>query len=1097
MKNTNSEDKAFRIGNRIIKISILLCILSTLSVFVYGQFFVKNEDLYANQCDLFDEVWTYTDSNGVQHECRSGDKINIEYGEDVALSIKLPESIGDGNALFLKTDQDMESYIDDELRNTYDIDHAFVGPNVKSIWLSITLRRSDAEKTLTIVHKNYKNDTYTLSDVYFGNRLGFSVQLIHDNIYVIILAFALITFGLIITIISLVYRVRIKNDFPLWYLSLGVFSAAMWLIFDNYTYPLLFRNYFVDGIISYMVALLIPFLFVAYINALLGRKYRLYYVVISALIIVNFWVLTILDFSSIADFNRTNGFSVAIICIGALFCLFSIIYDTFFKKNYKNISIAVGFSILVLLGIVELFHQRVPNHHNSGVFIAVGMLCLLAAAVLHEIRSISILRAEMLEAQEANQAKTTFLANMSHEIRTPMNAVIGMADLALREDLSDKVRDYLRQIQSSGKNLLNIINDILDFSKIESGKMDIVDERYEPLSELNDIANIMQTRIGNRPIDLFVLADPSIPHALSGDVMRIRQIIINLANNAVKFTHEGTIQIRITKEDLPDDKVMMTYHVIDSGIGIKEEDIEKLFISFQQVDSKRNRSAEGTGLGLAICKSLVEAMGGSIGVTSTYGKGSDFYFSIPQKVVDPTCELVVEDAEHKRVFSIFENDQISEAFSREMKTLGVKAKIFSDISEYEPSDYKDYIILNEEKYSYPEVQKLLDENKGLTGLIIVPFDSTFVSDKPNVRTLKRPETTLNLVLAFNDRQSAVRSEEEGQFSLDFTAPDAKILVVDDNEINITVAEGLISPLQAQVSSAISAWDAIRLAKENDFDVILMDHMMPEMDGIEATKYIRENIVRAKDTPIIALTANVMADARTMFTEAGMNDFVSKPVEVKNLISVLKKWIPKEKIKEGAAPSTANSAAINKYSDVEVIVVEGLDTETAVKTMGNKMLYNKILKEYYKAGKTKTEAVTNAYDKEDWADYTINVHALKSSSRQIGAFDLGDKAAELEEAGKSGDIETIRSKTDDFLNDYKELLDKLDRRFGEDEPQKADLAPYDKESVFKLLAELSEACDNLDSDTMESIAEDLRKYDFPGEIKSEMSELFAAVSIPNQ
>ena len=1090
-----SKDKKSDIVNLVIKICIMVSVVFVLGVYIYGQFFVENENLYDNQSDLFYEAWLYTDPNGVSGEYRSGETIETVPGEDVVLTIVLPEEIGDGNCLFIRTSGNLDAYIDGDLRNSYDISDTFLGPNVKEMWLSVTLRRPDAGKTLRLVHEDYRRDSYTISDIYFGNRLGFSAQLIRNNIYVIILGFALMVLGLVITLASMIYRIRSKTDFPLWYLSLGVFSGALWLIFGNYTYPLLFGNYFVDGIVSYMIILLLPYDFIAYIKKLLGEGYRKFYIAISILILAAFWILTILDITYIADFNRTLPVALTVIIISALFCLSAILYDTFYKKNRDNMPIAVGFLVFSLFAVVEAFHQSIPLHHNNGVFIAIGLLFLLSAAGLRELRAISMMRAEMIEAQEANQAKSTFLANMSHEIRTPMNAVIGMAELALREDLSPAVEDYLTQIQNSGKNLLNIINDILDFSKIESGKFEIIPESYDPLAELNDISNIMLTRIGERPIEFYALAYPNVPKTLSGDSMRIRQILINLANNAVKFTHEGTVQIKVSAEEISGDTVMMTYHVTDTGIGIREEDLEKLFVSFQQVDTKRNRSAEGTGLGLAICKSLTEAMGGTIGVESTYGQGSDFWFSIPQKVIDPAHELVVDDADDKHAFGINENPVICEAFCEELDRLGVGTTILKSASEYVPTGKKDFLFIIEPVYSDPEVQKLLDDHPGLICQVMVSQDSGFSPDKPNVRIFRRPETTLNMVMALNDRQSLVRSDKNEQFILDFIAPEAKILIVDDNEINITVAEGLLNPIHVQTSSAISAWDAIRLVKENDYDIILMDHMMPEMDGVEATVYIRENVERAKDTPIIALTANVMEDARNMFAEAGMNDFVAKPIELGDLITVIKKWLPKDKIVEGK-PSDLMSSTGSGVGDPTAsgsnISFPGLDCEKAIKAIGNPALYQRIVEEYSRSGEAKLEGIRQAFDAEDWQDYTIRVHALKSSSRQIGAGELGEKAARLEAAGKSGDTDTIRMLTDDLLDDFEGLLKNLEPCFKTDDVEEADLLPMDKAAVTGLLDELKVACDNLDMDVMESAKDNLKKYSYPDEVKKTVSELYQTI-----
>ena len=725
--------------------------------------------------------------------------------------------------------------------------------------------------------------------------------------------------------------------------------------------------------------------------------------------------------------------------------------------------------------------------------------------ILHDtsgsIQKIRAMEQANIELERAAKMKADFLANMSHEIRTPMNAVIGMAEIALREELPPHVEDYLMQIQNSGRNLLNIINDILDFSKIEAGKMEIVPEKYEPLSEINDIANVLATRIGDKNLELFVICDNTIPHVLEGDAMRIRQVLINLANNAIKFTKEGMVLVRITVEELSENMINLIFHVIDTGQGIKQEDLGKLFESFQQVDSKRNRSVEGTGLGLAISQRLCEAMDGKIGVTSEYGKGSDFYFNIPQRVIDPSHDLVVDQAEKKHAVVLNENPEMLGMFIDEMNKLGVDGKVIRSLSEFEPSGEIDFLFFEENIYDI-RLKEFLDEHKDVIGVILVGFDSAFEADRSNLRIMRRPETTLSMVMTLNGKEFGHSiSDAHSAFKFDFIAPEARILIVDDNVINITIAEGLMKPMQAQCIGVNSGRQALDLIENEDFDLILMDHMMPEMDGIETTRLIRSTLHKADNIPIIALTANAMEGVKEMFISEGMNDFVAKPIDIRDLVAKLKQWLPKEKMfdrdpeeESGAAAADGNETGTG--SDTGIIAdigrLEEIDIDKAIMALGSPELYQTIVKEYVRSGKDKCAEIETAFANEDWPDYTIKVHALKSSSRQIGASELGAMAEELENAGKALDMDIIKGKTEETLNTFKELLNKLSPYFPEEEVDESQLSEIDDDELNRILDELLAACDDLDMDKMEECKESLKKHSYSDEVKEVLAQMYQAI-----
>ena len=735
------------------------------------------------------------------------------------------------------------------------------------------------------------------------------------------------------------------------------------------------------------------------------------------------------------------------------------------------------------------YYLRVTIRNLGGDNSRIGTLYILHDTT-DSMKTIIRMKEANEELERASRMKSDFLANMSHEIRTPMNAVIGMAEIAMREKDPAQITDYLLQIQSSGRNLLNIINDILDYSKIESGKMEIIEDNYDPMTELEDIANVLATRIGDKPLELFIFVHGSLPHTLYGDQMRIRQVLINLANNAIKFTHEGMVTIDIKCEKTGPETVNMTFHVIDTGIGIREEDLKKLFVSFQQVDSKRNRSAEGTGLGLAISQRLVEAMHGEIGVTSEYGVGSDFWFRLPQIIVDETDDLAVTDIDGKHAYQVTLNETLRNMFSSEMSNLGIGSSILDSINDYVPSGKKDYIFFEEENLD--QISDYLKDHEDITGIVYSEFGKEPDISLTNVHVLSRPATTMRMVNTLNDRFDEVRQVDDDKlFRIDFIAPEGRILVVDDNDINLTIAEGLLAPLKIQIDKAGGGQEAIDKAKLNDYDIILMDHMMPEIDGVDATKAIRATHP-GHHPVIIALSANAMQDARSLFIDAGMDDFVAKPIDVKDLTKAIRKWLPAEKVVE-LDDEAVIEAAGEGSSDSPSLNIDYLDIDNAVRALGSPALYDKIAEEYYRSGEDKLSGILNAYNNKDWPDYTIRVHALKSSSRQIGAAELGSMAEALEKAGKADDIDTIMADTDATLDAFRKLLDDMAPYYGSDEDDDADKPLITSDKLNELLDQLEKACDELDMDEMDSVSSGLKEYNYDTTMKDTIDSLQKAIS----
>ncbi len=694
-----------------------------------------------------------------------------------------------------------------------------------------------------------------------------------------------------------------------------------------------------------------------------------------------------------------------------------------------------------------------------------------------------------LQLEKASHMKSDFLANMSHEIRTPMNAVIGMAEMALREDISPAARGYIRQIKSSGQSLLTIINDILDFSKIESGKMDINEVDYEPMSVINDVVNIIMTRIGNKKVELTLDINPGLPHELHGDNIRIKQVLVNLANNAVKFTSKGNVHIEMDFKYVKDNEIMLYVSISDTGSGIKKEDMKKLFKSFQQVDSKRNRNIEGTGLGLAICKQLVSLMGGEIQAESVYGKGSKFTFRLTQKVTN--TQPSIDRIQEKTVAAcLVTNTFIKKEMKKDLPRFGALYYSLSSEEElYKLEEENIPYLFVEQPLFTDNVQDFLKNHPDISGIVLINFRSTRSYNIPNVRVIKKPLYTLSMAGIFHgdDVYSGFSQIEADDF--DFTAPEAEILVVDDNSVNLTVVQGLLNPLDMNIETALSGKEAVNKVINKKYDIIFMDHMMPEMDGVETTRVIRRMLGENGQVPIIALTANAVDGTRELFIREGMDDFVTKPIELRIIISKLKKWLPKEKIiREKKESSIGSQAGVENNTDIQIT---GLDVQSAMKLLGREELFWSVLKEYYRVIDKKYGLIKEYEQNEQWKEYTVEVHGLKSASRQVGADMLAEEAEQMEAAGNSEDAELIHKATPLMLERYIQYKDILKPYFTNKNKEQAG-RQADIKKLKEFFARMETALENLDTDDMEEVICDMEKYSYCEEHKEYFEKLKNAV-----
>lgn len=543
-------------------------------------------------------------------------------------------------------------------------------------------------------------------------------------------------------------------------------------------------------------------------------------------------------------------------------------------------------------------------------------------------------------AADANRAKSDFLAQMSHEIRTPINAVLGMNEMILRESEDEDVLEYAGNIDSAGNTLLSLINTILDFSKIEDGKMEIVPVKYDTTSFISDLHQSIAQRADAKGLTFAMDIDETLPCTLFGDDVRFSQVIMNLLTNAVKYTEKGSVTLSLKVSEREDERITIAVSVKDTGIGIREEDRERLFESFERLDEVRNHNIEGTGLGISIVTSLLAMMGSRLFVSSTYGKGSDFSFVIEQDVIDDT-------------------------------PIG---------------DYK----------------KRLN-------------DSRIHKNKEDV----------------------------------IYAPGARILIVDDNDMNLKVARNLLKLCGIKPDEAVSGMETIECMKKNTYDIVFLDHMMPGMDGIETLHSLKESALIPDETVMIVLTANAVVGARENYLNEGFADYLSKPIEIKYLVEKLTKYLPEraykntdeerqsggaETLGEAAESSWIGQGEIMEFEaededntdsfeefekqpayDVERLKESGLDVDAGLNyCAGDQALYFEMLIDFIGACEGKLAEADRLYHEENWHEYGVAVHAMKSNCRMIGMNDAYEQARALEEAAENGDAVYINANHASFL-----------------------------------------------------------------------------------
>lgn len=1005
--------KRILIAVNIINIAIL--------VYALVSFNVDDMTLLKGEVYDFNEGWTVIWEDGtVKKDVELPYHGKSEKNQMVTMENTIPEEFYGKTIYFLSADKTVRAYIDGEVIYEFGInDERAFGHTPGSVEVFIDIPEDTGEGHLRIEMESAYNDYASiLTEISVADKDTAILKLFKDRIFNIIWSIAVFIVCIVLNILFVVQKATNQKSFGVHYLAFFCGNSCIYFFIETRILTVFYGNQTLYSIWTFIILMIMPVYLFMYYEKNMPDEYKKRFRIMLYISFTNIFAQNILQLLNIFDY-KDMSFISHIIILGCMF----IILETYWKakdkmdqRRYRLESTALF--ILCLSGILDMLRYYILRAGDMAYFQRIGTtlfgIIMIASHIIIMSNNFSGIRKKQVEeieqqnkllmqakeeAQAANVAKTKFLANMSHEIRTPINTVLGMDEMIIREAEQKEIVDYAVDIQNAGNTLLAIINDILDFSKIESGKLEIKEKEYDFASLIHDTSLMASFKAEEKSIDFIMSVDNNLPSRLYGDDVRIRQVLDNLLTNGIKYTKAGFVQLVIRGERHENNKVRLYFEVIDTGIGIKQEDMPRLFNEFDRIDETANRDVAGTGLGLNITSELVSLMGGKLEARSEFGKGTNMFFTLEQ---------------------------------------------------------------------------------------------TIINDEP-IGNLEERVRQRNL------------NKNKDKYRLVFEAPEANLLVVDDNEMNRRVFKSLLKKTKINVDEAEGGIQCLEMIQKKHYDIIFLDHMMPNMDGVQ-TFHAMETLDGhlCKGTPVVVLTANAVEGAREMYLNEGFDNYMSKPVVADKLENMIQELLPSHMVHmvefnpdEQLENVEQRMNTPKEISDIGQI--DGVDLDYAFYRLQDLDVLMTTIHEFYRMVYVEADNLKELYEHLDEEGnlelYRIKVHAMKSSAALIGAMQLSGVAKTLEYAARDGKTDVIKALTEPFLEEWREYKERLkpvvEGRDGEKkgEPEGAVIDP---DVIRGLLSGIDISLQIMDVDKADELMEKLQSYRFTSDIETEIDKLSGLV-----